>query len=145
MGLGGTTAEVMGHILKMEADFMVLSVTLNAMNTPLGSAQKLEEREALYPNFGYLFPEGREKVRKSFNETTVRAAIEPYANYLKLYDACKEFYESDSAKKGGVGKMKSIEDLLYGVAYAWVKLREQEIRNMEWMANMIIMDRRDRM
>jgi V-type H+-transporting ATPase subunit d len=26
-----------------------------------------------------------------------------------------------------------------------VKLREQEIRNMEWMSNMIIMDRRDRM
>merc|ERR1712118_510758 len=52
------------------------------------------------------------------------------------------------------GKMKSIEDLLYvenvsmyelafeeqyhyGVAYAWVKLREQEIRNMEWMSNIL--------
>jgi V-type H+-transporting ATPase subunit d len=57
-------------------------------------------------------------VRKAFNETTVRAALEPYANYLKLYDACKEFYESDSKKvatrvNSGVGKMKSIEDLLY--------------------------------
>merc|ERR1719240_1113998 len=161
MGLGGTTAEVMGHILKMEADFMVQSVTLNALNTPLGSAQQLADRNALYPNFGYLFPEGAEKVRKAFNETTVRAALEPYANYLKLYDACKEFYEADAGAKG-VGKAKSIEDLLYvenvsmyelvfeeqyhyGVAYAWVKLREQEIRNMEWMANMIIMDRRDRM
>jgi V-type H+-transporting ATPase subunit d len=164
VGLGGTTAQVMGHILKMEADFAVLSVTLNALNTPLGSAQQLADRNALYPNFGYLFPEGAEKVRKAFNETTVRAALEPYANYLKLYDACKEFYESDSKKvsRSGVGKMKSIEDLLYvenvsmyelafeeqyhyGVAYAWVKLREQEIRNMEWMSNMIIMDRRDRM
>merc|ERR1719390_259362 len=160
VGLGGTTAQVMGHILKMEADFAVLSVTLNALNTPLGSAQQLADRNALYPNFGYLFPEGAEKVRKAFNETTVRAALEPYANYLKLYDACKEFYEADSKK--GVGKLKSIEDLLYvenvsmyelafeeqyhyGVAYAWVKLREQEIRNMEWMSNMIIMDRRDRM
>merc|ERR1719224_91117 len=85
-------------ILKMEADFAVLSVTLNALNTPLGSAQQLADRNALYPNFGYLFPEGAEKVRKAFNETTVRAALEPYANYLKLYDACKEFYESDSKK-----------------------------------------------
>jgi V-type H+-transporting ATPase subunit d len=162
MSLGGTTAGVMGHILKTEADFAVMSVTLNALNTPLGSAQQqLEDRNALYPNFGYLFPEGAQNVRKAFNETTVRAALEPYGEYCKLYDACKEFYNADTKQKG-VGKVKSIEDLLYvenvrmyelafeeqfhyGVAYAWVKLREQEIRNMEWMANMIIMDRRDKM
>merc|ERR1712093_398471 len=85
--------------------------------------------------------------------------LEPYAQYCKLFDSCKEFYEADGSK--GVGKAKSIEDLLYvenvamyelafeqqyhyGVAYAWVKLREQEIRNLEWIANMIIMGRRDR-
>jgi len=162
MSLGGTTANVMGHILKTEADFAVLSVTLNALNTPLGSSQQqLEDRNALYPNFGYLFPEGSQSIRKAFNETTVRAALESYGEYCKLYDACKEFYNADTKTKG-VGKVKSIEDLLYvenvrmyelafeeqfhyGVAYAWVKLREQEIRNMEWMANMIIMDRRDKM
>merc|ERR1712093_251511 len=159
LSLGGSTEEVMGHVLKMEADFRVLVVTMNALNTPLGSAQQLADRNALYPNFGYLFPEGADKIRKAFNETTVRAALEPYANYLKLYDQCKEFYESDSKK--AVGKMKSIEDLLYqetvsmyelafeeqyhyGVAYAWVKLREQEIRNLEWIANMILMGRRDK-
>jgi len=130
---------VMGHILKMEADFRVMVVTMNALNTPLGSAQQLADRNALYPNFGYLFPEGAEKLRKAFNETTVRAALEPYAQYCKLFDSCKEFYEAD---KGGaaVGKAKSIEDLLYvenvamyelafeqqyhyGVAYAWVAAR----------------------
>merc|ERR1712098_213766 len=97
--------------------------------------------------------EGAEKVRKAFNETTVRAALEPYQQYVKLFDACKDFYEGD-------GKAKSVEDLLYvenvnmyelafeeqshfGVAYAWVKLREQEHRNLEWIANMIMMGRQD--
>jgi len=153
LGLGGQTASVMGHLLKMEADFRVLIVTMNAINTPLGSAQQLADRNALYPNFGYLFPEGAEKVRKAFNETTVRAALEPYQSYVKLFDACKDFYE-------GQAKAKSIEDLLYvenvnmyelafeeqfhfGVAYAWVKLREQEIRNLEWISNMILMGRQD--
>jgi V-type H+-transporting ATPase subunit d len=160
VSLGGSTAEVMGHVLKMEADFRVLIVTMNALNTPLGSAQQLADRNALYPNFGYLFPEGAEKIRKAFNETTVRAALEPYAQYCKLFDSCKEFYEADAGAKG-VGKAKSIEDLLYvenvamyelafeqqyhyGVAYAWVKLREQEIRNLEWISNMILMGRRDK-
>jgi len=34
---GGTTAEVMGHMLKCEADFRVLLVTLNALNTDLST------------------------------------------------------------------------------------------------------------
>merc|ERR1711865_935162 len=34
--LGGTTAEVLGHMLKMEADFRVLLVTLNSLNTNMG-------------------------------------------------------------------------------------------------------------
>jgi len=155
--LGGCTAKVMGHMLMKEADFRVIMVTLNAINTPLGSSQQLSDRNSLYPNFGYLFPEGADKIRKAFNETTVRAALEPYANYCGLFDACKDYYSEDAAAKQ---KAKSIEDLLYvenvnmyelafeeqyhyGVAYAWVKLREQETRNLEWIANMIVMGRRD--
>jgi len=154
---GGTTAEVMGHMLKMEADYRVMLVTMNALNTPLGSANQKHDRDALYPNFGYLFPEGAQKIRAAFNETTVRAALDPYAQYVKLFDECKDFYEGSGKKPGAT---KSIEDLVYvqnvsmyelafeqqyhyGVIYAWTKLREQEIRNLEWIANMIVLNRRD--
>ena len=50
------------------------------LRAKMRSAQQLADRNALYPNFGYLFPEGAEKVRKAFNETTVRAALEPSAS-----------------------------------------------------------------
>ena len=43
---GGTTAEVMGHILKMEADFRVLLVTMNALNTTLSNESSLQDRNA---------------------------------------------------------------------------------------------------
>merc|ERR1711874_435297 len=100
-GIGGTTAEVMGHILKMEADFRVLLVTMNALNTKLGGGSggeesKLQDRNSLYPNFGYLYPEGTRELRKVWNEVTVRAALEPYAKYLQLFDQVKQFYESES-------------------------------------------------
>merc|ERR1719408_1137890 len=109
-GLGGTTAEVMGHMLKMEADFRVMLVTMNALNTPLGSSAQKLDRDALYPNFGYMFPEGAQKIRSAFNDSTVRAAIEPYGAYVKLFDECKDFYESGGKK---IGATKSIEDLIY--------------------------------
>merc|ERR1712194_266165 len=159
MSLGGTTAEVMGHMLKMEADFRVLLVTLNALNTNLSTEAKLQDRNALYPSFGYLSPEGTKELRKVWNETTVRAALEPYTKYLQLFDQVKQFYDADGDGTGTKG-FQSIEDLVYaenvqmyemafeqqyrfGVFYAWVKLREQEIRNVRWIANMVILNTKD--
>ena len=49
-------------------------------------AQFSEKTEALYPNFGYLYPESTKELRKVFNDTTVRAALEPYSKYLQLFD-----------------------------------------------------------
>merc|ERR1712217_628013 len=93
-GLGGTTAETMGHMLKTEADFRVLLVTLNALNTDLMSESKVEERVALYPSFGYLYPDISQASRRAFNEASVLAALEG-SMYLLLYDQVKQFYDSD--------------------------------------------------
>mmetsp|Transcript_57710 Transcript_57710/g.103668 ORF Transcript_57710/g.103668 Transcript_57710/m.103668 type:complete len:395 (+) Transcript_57710:76-1260(+) len=162
MSQGGTTAEVMGNMLKQEADFRVLLVTMNALNTELSTETKLKTRNSLYPNFGYLYPEGVHSLSKVWNDTTVRAALEPYGKYLQLFDQVKEFYDSEKSGEGksATAGFQSIEDLIYaenvhmfemafeqqyhfGVFYAWVKLREQEIRNIRWIANMVILNTKD--
>lgn len=156
-GQGGTTAEVMGHLLRTEADFRVLLVSLNALGTDMSTESNLQERNTLYPNFGYLYPEGTTALRKAWSDSTVRSAIEPYQQYLKLYDEVKTFYDKES---GGDRGYKSIEDLIYeenvkmyemafeqqyhyGVFFAWIKLREQEIRNIRWICNMIVLNTKD--
>eukprot|EP00415_Alexandrium_ostenfeldii_P000470 UN0470 len=149
----------------MEADFRVLLVTLNALNTDLCTEQKLKERNSLFPSFGYLYPEGTHALQKVCNETMIRAALEPpnFAKYLQRFDQVKQFYDAErsegSARAGGAG-LQSIEDLIYadcvenyemafeqqyhfGVFYAWVKLREQEIRNIRWAGDMIILNKKD--
>jgi len=156
--LGGTTAETMGHMLKTEADFRVLLVTLNALNTDLMTEAKTDERVALYPSLGYLYPEVHQGLRKAFNDSSVRAALEG-SLYLQLFDNVKQFYDRESS--GDVSNQQSIEDVLYkeyaqmyemafeqqyhfGVFYAWVKLREQEIRNIRWIANMVTLGTKDK-
>ncbi|KAH8582183.1 vacuolar ATP synthase subunit d [Cryptosporidium sp. chipmunk genotype I] len=173
--LNPTSAEVMSHVLKCEADFRLLAITLNSLNFNFSSAS------TLYPSFGYLYPEGTEQIRKAWNDTRVRAALEPYSKYSALYDQCKAFYVNDNANDFGLSddkdesnerkkssshknladrQFKSLEDLLYaetvsmcelvfdqqmnyGVFYAWAKLKEQEIRNLTWIAEMILMNRKD--
>merc|ERR1712039_909742 len=99
-GIGGTTAETMGHMLKTEADFRVLLVTLNALNTDLISEPKVDDRVALYPSFGYLYPEVHQGLRKVFNDSSLRAALDG-SMYLQLYDNVKQFYDREST--GDVG------------------------------------------
>merc|ERR1712070_659644 len=178
MSLGGTTAEVLGDILRKEADFRVLLVALNSMNTPMvGSDAQRNDRNVLYPNFGYLYPEGTRKLREAWNDQTIQAALEPYPRHAKLYNEVKGFYDRQAstamdpqqileemksnleAGKGGL-QGSSIEDLIYkemvhiyemsfeqqyhfGVFYSWVKLREQEIRNIRWISNMIVLKAKD--
>merc|ERR1719310_1526930 len=96
----------------MEADFRTILVTLNSLNTDMGTESKNRDRNALYPSFGYLYPEGVKELQKAWNDTTVRAALEPYGKYLALFDQVKQFYEAEGESKTG-GALQSIEDLMY--------------------------------
>lgn len=178
MSIGGTTSEVLGDILRKEADFRVLMVTLNSLNTPMGSEAGKGDRNVLYPNFGYLYPEGTRKLREAWNDQTIRTALEPYPTHMRMYESVKSFYDREAGKamnpqeiydemkerfeggKGAGAGFQSIEDLIYaenvqmyemsfeqqyhfGVFYSWVKLREQEIRNIRWISNMIVLKAKD--
>ncbi|XP_953098.1 vacuolar ATP synthase, subunit, putative [Theileria annulata] len=158
VSLGGTTAEVMGHILKTEADFKALSLTLNCLNMTQAAVQ--QDRNKLYPSIGYLYPYGTDKLCKAFNETTVQAALVPYPRYAELYESSKANFRAESRATKYDASEKSLEDLFYaesvhlcemsfeqqlhfGIFYAWVKLKEQEIRNITWIADMILLKRRE--
>jgi len=135
--LGGETASVMSEILSFEADRRAINITINSFGTDLAK----DDREKLYPNFGILYPEGTNKLAKADDVDQVKAAVESYPVYRLMFEIGTNseksledaFYEHEVK----LNKASFETQMGYGIFYAYVKLREQEIRNIVWIAECI--------
>lgn len=72
--LGGSTAEVMGHILQFEADRRTINITINSFGTELSK----DDRARLFPEFGLLYPTVTLKLGKAEDIDSVVSACAPY-------------------------------------------------------------------
>ncbi|WEW55006.1 H(+)-transporting V0 sector ATPase subunit d [Emydomyces testavorans] len=158
---GSPTSEVMSEILEFEADRRAINITLNSFGTELSKA----ERKKLYPEFGKLYPEGSLMLSRADDVEGVALAVSGVGDYKAFFDAVG----LNQAGSGGLGNMaggtgsdgRSLEDMFYqkemelskivftrqftpAVIYAWVKLREQEIRNITWIAECIAQSQKER-
>ncbi|KAJ5155921.1 hypothetical protein N7492_008724 [Penicillium capsulatum] len=154
----GPTRDIMAEILQFEADRRSINITLNSFGTELSK----QERRKLYPEFGKLYPEGSLMLSRAEDVEGVALAVSAVADYKAFFDAV------GLNQGGGLGGMgggpadgKSLEDLFYqkemelsklvftrqftpAVVYAWMKLKEQEIRNVTWISECIAQNQKER-
>jgi V-type H+-transporting ATPase subunit d len=149
--IGGDTAVVMGEVLKARADRVAINITLNSFGTPLNEpAMRISDRKPLYPSIGQLYPDATEILAEAGDETALGAALEPYPVYRKIWEVHQSegvdnksiddaFYERDVQ----MSELAFQGQMHFGCFFAYVKLKEQEVRNLVWICECIVQNQRD--
>ncbi|KAG5513282.1 hypothetical protein PMAC_001653 [Pneumocystis sp. 'macacae'] len=137
--LGGTTFELMSNILKFEADRRAINITINSFSTTLTK----EIRKTLYPCIGYLYPEGTYLLFCAESIDDIKLAVKGVSEYSLFfkentqYDERKNLEDAFFEKEAELNKHVFLQQFHYATIYAWVKLSEQEIRNIAFLSECI--------
>ncbi|KAH7337179.1 ATPase, V0 complex, subunit D [Rhizoctonia solani] len=148
--LGGPTAEVMDRILSFEADRRTINITINSFGTDLSK----EQRAKLFPTIGRLFPAGNNQLAKADEIEAVKAVCDYVPQYRSFFepgtsgraddDSAASLEDRFFATEVHLNKLSFLQQFQYGVFYSYIKLKEQEIRSITWIAECIAQDARDR-
>jgi len=142
MTLGGETAAIMDSILKFEADRRCINITLNSFGTELNK----DDRPKLFPSFGHLVPEGLIKLARAEDFDQVRVAMDNYSEYRHIFQSAANNNQEKSLEDAFFDKEVFLCEMAfetqfgYGAFYSYFKLKEQEIRNIVWIAECIQQD-----
>jgi len=145
-GLGGATAELMGGLLAFEADRRALNITLNSLGTDLTR----DERRRLYStSLGALYPHGHAELAGADDFESIRAAMERCPPYRALFArlgygeaaALDKVLFEEEARRCALTFERQFH---YATFYAYMRLREQEIRNLMWVSECVAQDQKAR-
>eukprot|EP00033_Pygsuia_biforma_P001068 GCRY01001215.1.p1 GENE.GCRY01001215.1~~GCRY01001215.1.p1 ORF type:complete len:357 (+),score=49.68 GCRY01001215.1:197-1267(+) len=141
--LGGITAEVMCKLLAFEADRRSINITINSFGSELSNF----DRAQLYPTCGYLNNELLKGLERAEDMDSVRDVLSANEVYSKLFSSVG--FQSDRSLEDAFFEFElhmnkdSFNQLChYGTFYSFVRMKEQEIRNIVWICECIIQNQR---
>jgi V-type H+-transporting ATPase subunit d len=144
--LNQTSADSMLSLLSMEADFKTMQIVYNSLEDP--KDDRIKTRETLCPSIGELYPLHYHLLKNVETLDEMRDVVKGFINYRNILATVPEPNKIEETFS------KTLEDFMYeeevktlsnafdeqcnlAIFYAYVKLKEQEIRNIVWYAEMI--------
>ena len=152
--LNPTTSEIMENLLKYEADCQTIQIVYNSL--AYNNQFQEEERKKVIPYFGFLYPETTTQLIKCNSLENLRQILQPFPDY---YELVREIPDPKKLDEFGLQSgLKTLDDLMfkesmkrYSIAfeqqfhfacfYAYIKIKEQEIKNIMLLADMNAFDK----
>jgi len=154
--LGGETSEVMGNLLKVRADQRSINIVRNSFSWELGTerAKRESDRQALLPSFGMIYPQGTALMKDVKKEADLTAFLKKYKAYGRLWEVWADLENKDD-DSGGLDdgwyhfmlelyETAFLGQCHYAPFYAFVKLKEQEVRNLVYICECIQQRQKDK-
>jgi len=140
--VGGETGEIMGELLAVRADMLTINITYNSLTTDFSRPNQRTSRAALFPAFGHLYPGGAELLATVEDEDGLRRALaKSYPDYAALWDhapvdgrGVRDISDAFFRQAVQMLELAFEGQFHYAPFYAYAKLKEQECKNIAWIA-----------
>ena len=108
------------------------------------------ERKNLYPSIGDLYPGGTELLSKVDDDQKLATSLSCFPLYRAIFDkfinlSADEFSIDDEFYRREVQlcELAFESQMHFGVFYGFLRLKEQEIRNLVWICECILQRKKD--
>lgn len=152
--LNATSKPILNDLIMFESDCMTIQVILNTLGSKaMTGPNKVTERERYINNIGYLVPDRIKQLIEADSLQKVKEAVSPFGDYAAMLEPIQDLRDGDEGgdlDAGGpsideiMAKAKSkrwsmaFEDQFhFGVFFAYLRLKEQEIKNVVWLAELV--------